>query len=87
MKSPTEIKLPELIRRKTNEIQHVSKNKRQFMITIGVCILVNRQQQQQQNQKKKKREEKKDALTKYSDLNILLRLANQITCPNKSTRV
>lgn len=58
------------------------------MITIGVCILVHRQQQQQQkhpkkqkntpkNKKKKKR--KKDVLTKYSDLNILLRLANQIT--------
>lgn len=66
------------------------------MITIGVCILVHRQQQQQkhpqktkkQNKKEKeKRKRKKDVLTKYSDLNILLRLANQITCPNKSTRV
>lgn len=57
------------------------------MITIGVCILVNRQQQQQQKIKKRKRKEKKDVLRKYSDLNILIRLANQITCPNKSTRV
>lgn len=64
------------------------------MITIGVCILVNRQQQQQPKNKKKKkktkqnkRQKKKDVLTKYSDLNILLLLANQITCPNKSTRV
>lgn len=67
------------------------------MITIGVCILVHRQQQkhpkktkknktkQEKNKKKKKR--KKDVLTKYSDLNIVLLLANQITCPNKSTRV
>lgn len=45
------------------------KNKRHFMITIGVCILVNRQQQQQI--KKRKRKEKKDVLRKYSDLNIL----------------
>lgn len=60
MKSPTEIKLPELIRRKTNEILIMcQKNKRQFMITIGVCILVNRQQQQQQQIKKKKGKEKK----------------------------
>lgn len=65
------------------------------MITIGVCILVNRQQQQQihpkkqkkKQNKKEKKKRKKDVLTKYSDLNILLRLANQITCPNKSTRV
>lgn len=56
MKSPSEIKLPELIRRKTNEILScVKKNKRQFMITIGVCILVNRQQQQQQQIKKRKK--------------------------------
>lgn len=63
------------------------------MITIGVCILVHRQQQQQKHPKKQnknqkeKKKRKKDVLTKYSDLNILLRLANQITCPNKSTRV
>lgn len=42
------------------------------MITIGVCILVNRQQQQQQQIKKKgKKKRKKDVLRKYSDLNIL----------------
>lgn len=35
------------------------KNKRQFMMTIGVCILVNRQQQQQQQIKKRKKKEKK----------------------------
>lgn len=53
MKSPTEIKLPELIRRKTNEILIMcQKNKRQFMKTIGVCILVNRQQQPKKNKKK-----------------------------------
>lgn len=57
------------------------------MITIGVCILVNRQQQQQKIKKRKKKRNKKDVLRKYSDLNILIRLANQITCPNKSTRV
>lgn len=43
------------------------------MITIGVCILVNRKQRQQQKIKKRKRKEKKikDVLRKYSDLNIL----------------
>lgn len=43
------------------------------MITIGVCILVNRQQQPKkpQKQNKTKDREKKDVLTKYSDLNIL----------------
>lgn len=45
------------------------------MITIGVCILVNRQQQPKKNPKTKtkqnKRQRKKDVLTKYSDLNIL----------------
>lgn len=35
------------------------KNKRQFMITIGVCILVHRQQQQQKHPQKTKKQNKK----------------------------
>lgn len=82
MKSPTEIKLPELIRRKTNEILScVKKQKAVYenywslytckQTTTTTTTKKTKKQKKNPKNKTKQKIEKKDVLTKCSDLNIL----------------